>query len=321
MYPTASRRQAPLRLLALILAATLAGLASGQETCDGRLIDHAMGTTCVPEKPERVVVLDTGELDSALALGVVPVGAVTAFANGGFPSYLEGRTDGIAVVGTIAEPNLEAILALDPDLILSSKLRHESIYRQLSGIAPTVFTEAVGVVWKENLLANGEALGLREGAERLLADYDQRLATLRSDLDELPSVSIVRFLPGQVRIYLAESFIGTIIEDAGLPRPPAQRADGFALFVDKEGIALMDADVMFVTTYGPEEDTSVAEFGDDPLWRTLDVVRRGDVHSVPDAYWMLGIGPLAADLVINDLFSYLTDSGHAGGSAAGNGSR
>jgi iron complex transport system substrate-binding protein len=294
-----------LPLLALLLGG--AGMAQGGD-CDGRLVDHAMGTTCVPESPRRVVVLDTGELDSALALGVTPVGAVTAFANGGFPSYLEGRTDGITVVGTIAEPNLEAILALDPDLILSSKLRHEAIYQELSRIAPTVFTEAVGVVWKENLLANGEALGLAEEAAGLLAAYDVRLAELRAELDELPTVSIVRFLPGQVRIYLAESFIGTIIEDAGLPRPPAQQADGFALYVDKEGIALMDADVMFVTTYGPAADTAIAEFENDPLWRSLDVVHRGDVHAVPDSYWMLGIGPVAANLVIDDLFSYLTEA-------------
>ncbi|HEX7005368.1 MAG TPA: iron-siderophore ABC transporter substrate-binding protein [Trueperaceae bacterium] len=293
-------------LLVVTLFATLCG-AAAQSACDGRLIDHAMGTTCVPKNPERVVVLDTGELDSALALGVKPVGAVHAI--GGFPSYLGDRTDGIAVVGTIQEPNLEAILALDPDLILSSKTRHEAIYEQLSAIAPTVFTETVGVVWKENLLANGEALGLREEAEQLLADYEARLAELRSQLDELPTVSIVRFLPGQVRIYLSESFIGTIIEDAGLPRPPAQRVEDFALFVDREGIPLMDGDVMFVTHYGPVEDTPQAEFLDDPLWQSLDVVQEGNVYFVPDAYWMLGIGPIAANLVIDDLYQYLVDGG------------
>lgn len=303
----------PLRraLIALALLA-LAGAAFAQAdaaTCDGRLIEHAMGTSCVPLEPQRVVVLDTGELDSALALGVKPVGAVSAFADGGFPEYLGERTEGIELVGTIAEPNLEAILALHPDLILSSRLRHEAIYDQLSQIAPTVFTETVGVVWKENLLANGESLGKRDAAEALLAGYDARLAELRAALGELPTVSIVRFLPGQVRIYLSESFIGTIIEDAGLPRPVSQQAEEFALYVDREGIVLMDADVMFVTTYGPAEATGFEQFRNDPLWQALGVVREGEVHFVPDAYWMLGIGPIAADLVVDDLFTYLVEEG------------
>ncbi|MDP9352451.1 MAG: ABC transporter substrate-binding protein, partial [Chloroflexota bacterium] len=113
---------------------------------EGRTIEHAMGTAEVPANPQRVVALDTGELDAAMTLGVKPVGAVEAIPGEGFPSYLEG-TEGIENVGTIEQPNLEKIAALKPDLILSSKLRHEVIYPQLSKIAPTVFAETVGVVW------------------------------------------------------------------------------------------------------------------------------------------------------------------------------
>jgi iron complex transport system substrate-binding protein len=297
----------PLMTLVLFTLVSTAFAQPDAATCDGRLVEHAMGITCVPLQPQRVVVLDTGELDSSLALGVVPVGAVSAFAAGSFPEYLGDRTGGIALVGTIAEPNLEAILALHPDLILSSRLRHEAIYDQLSKIAPTVLTETVGVVWKQNLLSNGESLGKLAEAEALLADYDARLADLRAALGDLPTVSVVRFLPGQVRIYLSESFIGTIISDAGLPRPTAQQAKEFALYVDREGIALMDADVMFVTSYGPAEATSLEQFRQDPLWQALRVVREGNVHFVPDAYWMLGIGPIAANMVVDDLFTYLVD--------------
>ena len=78
--------------LILTLSALLFATAQAQN-CTGRLIQHAMGETCVPKDIKRLVVLDTGELDSALALGVKPVGAVQAI--GGFPSYLKDRTDGI----------------------------------------------------------------------------------------------------------------------------------------------------------------------------------------------------------------------------------
>ena len=271
-----------------------------------RAVDHAMGQTCVPQEPQRVVVLDTGELDSVLALGVKPVGAVSAFATGELPSYLGERTAGIEVVGTIAEPNLEAILALEPDLILSSKRRHEALYDELSAIAPTVFAEAVGVVWKENFLLNAEALNRRAEAEAMLAEYRGRLEELRASLgDTPPTISMVRFVPGEVRIYLKASFIGTILEDAGLPRPPAQDVDDFALFVGKEGIPQMDGDVIFVTTYGPAEETDYASFINDPLFQSLPAVQNGQMYEVPDAYWMLGIGILAANMVVDDLYTYL----------------
>src|SRR5687768_2031480 len=71
-------------------AAPAAQPASVAEGCEPgfRPVEHAMGHSCVPEAPQRVVVLDTGELDSALAVGVKPVGAVSAFADGELPSYL-----------------------------------------------------------------------------------------------------------------------------------------------------------------------------------------------------------------------------------------
>lgn len=117
-----------------------------------RIVEHAMGATEVPAEPQRVVVLDTGELDSATALDVAPVGGVTALPGLPILEYLQTAAASMEVVGTIEEPDLEAVAALEPDLILSSELRHEKIYDELSQIAPTVFTETVGVTWKENFL-------------------------------------------------------------------------------------------------------------------------------------------------------------------------
>jgi len=116
-----------------------------------RTIAHAIGSTEVPAAPERVVVLDTPQLDAVVALGATPVGAVRTDISSELPSWI-GDVDDIAEVGTIQKPNLEAIAALRPDLILSSTLRHEDLY-ELAAIAPTVFAETVAEGWKENLVA------------------------------------------------------------------------------------------------------------------------------------------------------------------------
>jgi len=280
---------------------------------DTRVVRHAMGTTEVAARPERVVVLDDGPLNTALALGITPVGAAAAFPDGAFPAYLSDRTEGITVVGTIEQPNLEAIARLDPHLILGSKVRHETVYPELSAIAPTVFTERVGDTWKEDLLLHAEAMGRRGDGERLLADYEARLAAFREAMgDRLAEteVSVVRFLPDEVRIYQKASFSGTILDDAGLPRPEAQDVDDFAIIgASKELIGLVDGDVLFVTVWGPPEETPLGEFQDDPLWASLDAVEAGRVYVVPDEYWMVGTGILAAHRVIDDLERYLLAEG------------
>ena len=288
------------------------GGGDGQQGGSGeaRTVEHAMGETEIKGTPKRVVVLDTGELDSAMSLGVKPVGAVEAVEGLGLPSYLEG-TSGIENVGTIEEPNPEKIATLEPDLILSSKLRHEPIYDQLSQIAPTVFTETTGVTWKENFGKHAEAMNLEAEAKKVVAGYEDRIEQFGSEMgDRLgeTEVSVVRFLPGETRIYQKESFVGTVLEDAGLPRPPSQDVDEFALLgVSEEQIPKMDGDAVFVTVYGTPEDSTEERITSDPLWQKLEAVRQDRVYEVSDDLWMLGIGPTAAVGVVDDLEKYLVE--------------
>ncbi len=126
-----------------------------------------------------------GQFDSVMTLGVKPVGAVEAIEGAGYPKYLEG-TEGIENVGSIEQPNLEKIASLDPDLILSSELRHEAVYEQLSEIAPTVFTETTGVTWKENFKVHAEALGRTEEAGIVKKEYQARVDEFRRAMGENP---------------------------------------------------------------------------------------------------------------------------------------
>lgn len=297
--------------VALALAACGgAGGGDGDASAQTRTVEHAMGEAKVEGTPKRVVVLDTGELDSAMSLGVTPVGAVEAVEGLGLPSYLEG-TGEIENVGTIEEPNLEKIATLEPDLILSSKLRHEQIYDQLGQIAPTVFTETTGVTWKENFEKHAEAMNRSDQAKKVMAGYEDRIGRFKNALgDRLgeTEVSVVRFLPGETRIYQKESFIGTVLEDAGLPRPPSQDVDEFALLnVSEEQIPKMGGDAVFVTVYGAPEDSTEEKITSDPLWQKLEAVRQDRVYEVSDDLWMLGIGPTAANGVLDDLEKHLAE--------------
>jgi iron complex transport system substrate-binding protein len=271
-------------------------------TSGERLIKHAKGETKVPANPQRVVVLDSGELDTVLTLGVKPVGAVTDAEGGEFQAYLKDKTDGITKVGTISQPNLEKIASLKPDLILSSKIRHDAIYTQLSQIAPTVFAETVGVAWKENFMLDAEALN--KTAE---AAYDQRMTEFKAKLGSKLAntrVSIVRVLSDRYRLMMNASFIGTVLKDAGLPRVASQDQNKFTEEVNLERVADMDGDVIFITRYRNDE-AHYKELINSPLWQNLSAVKANKVYEVPDDIWMLAIGMTGANLVIDDLYKYL----------------
>ncbi|MFH5821321.1 ABC transporter substrate-binding protein [Georgenia sp. AZ-5] len=303
-------------LAVLVAAGSVASCGAGAaapeattESAETRTVEHAMGATEVPADVERVVVLDTGELDAVVSLGVTPVGAVTTDVSTSLVSYLGDELSETEPVGTIGEPNLEMIASLDPDLILSNTVRHEDLYDEFSEIAPTVFAGDVGDTWKETLRLTGDALGQRERADQLIADYEARAAEVGESVSggdpASVEVSVVRFLPDQIRLYGEASFIGTVLADAGFARPASQQVQDTFVEVSPEQISQADGDVLFTSTYGAPEDTAVAEVTGGELWNRLGAVQAGNAHEVSDDTWMLGIGVTAANLVLDDIENIL----------------
>lgn len=285
-------------------------------------VEHAMGTTEVECAPDRVVTLGQGQTDSTLALGVTPVGVVEPWTDE-FYDYLPDEVEQATVVGTELEPDLEAIAALQPDVILGSKLRHEAFYEQLSQIAPTVFSETIGVTWKENVSLWAEALCRPEEGERILADYEQRAADLEAALEDAgradTQVSMVRFMPDQVRIYLT-GFPGSVMRDAGLDRPAAQQVEDWTnspqlIEISEERIPEMDGDVIFVmvsdewygSRNGQDVDETMERWTSTDLWQRLSAVQAGAVHQVNESHWNLGGGIGAANAMLADLEAYFLD--------------
>lgn len=273
-----------------------------------RTIATAEGDVTIPKRPERVVVLDTAELDSVTLLGITPVGAIPPHLSDGdaFPAYLKDKLHGTVEVGTSAEPKLDLIASLRPDLILSNKVRHEKIYDQLSKIAPTVLTETTGFPWKANLVLHAKALGKEKEAEAALAGYEARARKVGAEIiaangGKPPTVSVTRFMAGKIRMYQKANFSGVILADLGMARPPSQNADEFDNEISPELVDQADADVLFVTTAISPEKTQKQAVEGSPLWTSLTAVRSGRVFEVADEVWMSGIGVQAAHLVLDDL--------------------
>ncbi|PTX60759.1 iron complex transport system substrate-binding protein [Melghirimyces profundicolus] len=292
--------------------ASTGGSASGDQEANNektRVIQHAMGETKIKGTPERVVVLTNDGVDNALALGIKPVGAVKSWIGDPWYDFIKDDMKGVEVVGEEVQPNLEKIAALKPDLILGSKVRHEKIYDKLSAIAPTVYSETVGHVWKDNFKLYAKALNKEEKADQLLKEWDQKIADFQEKMgDKLDTkVSIIRFLPGLVRIH-HNGFPDAIVKEAGLKRPKSQIKEEHSSEVTEERIPEMDGDVMFVLTMeeGDGKATKLKEeWMNKPLFKKLDVVKEGKVYEVNDVYWNLSGGIQGANKMLDDLEKHL----------------
>ncbi|MEO3972554.1 iron-siderophore ABC transporter substrate-binding protein [Streptomyces sp. CAU 1734] len=287
----------------------------GGDKAGVRTVKTAMGDVKVPAEPKRVVVLDTAELDSVITLGVKPVGATTSDTPSGFPEHLPAdKVEGVKLVGDMSAPNMEAIAALKPDLILTSKLRHGDKYNELKAITATVMTEETGLPWKENFRVHATALNKEAEADKAVADYTAKVAEVTAALGGKEKaagieVNMVRFVEGaDIRLYGKENYIGTILKDVGLGRPAITDTaeDGFMLNLSPEKMDQAEADVIFHSTIGDPKKAKATEVLGGSLWKNLGAVKAGKVHAVKDTLWIQGIGYTAANLILDELRTALT---------------
>ncbi len=275
-----------------------------------RTIKHAMGETTLASVPKRVVVLFNGMVDISLTLGVKPVGAVESWVQTPWYHYLRADMTGVKNLGSELQPNLEAIVALKPDLIIGAKFRHEKIYGQLSKIAPTIYVDQL-FEWKENMAVAAQALNKEDRNDAFMADWNKRVADFKSKISGRTDteVSLVRFYDDNTaRIYVT-GFAGSILQELGLSRPKSQQSKD-KVFVDldsQEQIPLIDGDVIFDITSsnnGGDEFKTQEAWQKNPLWTNLKGVKNGKYYKVNDITWNMSGGATAAKMMLDDLFFY-----------------
>ncbi|WP_276044461.1 iron-siderophore ABC transporter substrate-binding protein [Mycobacterium cookii] len=269
-------------------------------------------TVQVPDDPQRIVVLSGDQLDALCALGLQSriVGAALPDGSPDQPSYLGTIVHKLPGVGTRRSPDLAAIKAAKPDLILGSQALTPTLYSALAGIAPTVFTGAPGAAWQDNLRGVGEATARGDAVGGLVDGFTAKAHDDGATHDAAHyQASIVQFTENSVRVYGSDNFPASVLATVGVDRPAAQR------FTDKPYIAVAssdadlahadfsaaDADLVYVSfDSAAAKDRASSLFDSDP-WRRLSAVRDNRVFVVNNEIWQTGCGLIAARGIIDDL--------------------
>ncbi|PZF57772.1 iron-siderophore ABC transporter substrate-binding protein [Curtobacterium sp. MCSS17_008] len=254
-------------------------------------IETALGTTEIPSQPKRVVALGWGDAETALELGVQPVGASDwlAFGGDGVGPWLEDAyTEEPTIIQTL-EPSYEQILKLEPDLILDTKSSGDKDrYAKLSAIAPTVAVPKGG----ENYLTTTEqqvdlvsrALGKESEGKQLLSDLDDAYAAARDAHPEFDGKTAVvgSYTADGFGAYASKDSRSTFMQQLGFTIPEAvdqQAGDAFSVSLSQENLDLLDADLTVVLPI--YVDASKAE--SDPLFQKVPSVQAGHSIVVDDA--------------------------------------
>lgn len=221
------------------------------------VIEHKYGTITIPSPPARVVSVGYSEHDVLLALGVIPVGVRDWYGDQPYATWPWAQDelgDGTPQIIGAGELDIEAIVALNPDLIVGvgSGMTADE-YALLSRIAPTLAQSAeyleYGTPWDEETLLIGRALGRDEQAAEIVASLRARMEQAKTDNPAFVGASgAVAFVFRNERgAFSSQDSRSRILQQLGFVVPARYdqiAGDSFYLTISDELIELLDTDVV-----------------------------------------------------------------------------
>ncbi|MHA7664700.1 iron-siderophore ABC transporter substrate-binding protein [Mycolicibacterium sp. HS_4_1] len=277
-----------------------------------RQVQHAAGATDVKADPQRIVVLSGTALDALCALGLQSrvVAAATPTDSSGQTSYLGTVIHNVPGTGTRSAPDMAAIKAANPDLIIGSQASATSdTYGALSAIAPTVLTGASGAAWQDDLRMVGAATGRGAAAGALVDGFNADATKVGGQNDASHfQVSVVQLTEGAMRVWGANNFPGSVLARIGADRPAPQRFTDkpyHEIDISKLGpgtdFSSADGDIVYLSFDSPAAKDRAAALLDSPAWKKLAATRDNRVFVVNNEVWQTGEGIVAARGMLDDL--------------------
>ncbi|MHA6480418.1 ABC transporter substrate-binding protein [Paenibacillus sp. strain BS8-2] len=257
-----------------------------------RSITHLQGTSEIPAKIERIVVLSAAYIDHLLAIGEKPVGVNVEVRYGGdYLPYLADQLEGVATVGSADSPNLEAIVQLDPEVILIESRTAETTYEELNKIAPTIVLGSEWLDyekdWTNDLMTIAGMYDKTDVAERAVSELQSKVTEVKAKVEGLADkqLAYLRVRKDIVQIYAQEGHPTNVFlyqelgfEPAALT-PKEQRAD-----LSLESLPELDADRL-VLEVDPNGGDYLKQIEETSLWSNLPAVQNGKLYET-DSFWL-----------------------------------
>lgn len=271
-----------------------------------RRVAHGQGESAVPANPQRTVVFDIAALDMLDALGV---GQIAGVPGSSFPQYLAKYGEArYPKLGTLFEPNYEAVNAVRPDLIIVGG-RSAAKYNDLARIAPTIGLHAGDEQYLARVIGNTEMLagifGREEQAKSLVARLRQSAEALKQVTPGRGRGLIVLTTGTRMSAYGPRSRFGIIHGDLGvLAAAPNLNVSLHGQAIGSEFILQTNPDWLFVI----DRDAAIGRGGaarrmlDNPLVRQTSAWQKNQVVYLSPSNWYVATGGIqSSQLMVEEV--------------------
>lgn len=260
-------------------------------------VQDEQGSFTLEKTPQRIVVLELSFADALAAVNVSPVGIADDNDPSRILSDVSAHFTTWQSVGTRAQPSLEAISALKPDLIIADSSRHAGIYKALQAIAPVLLLKSRNETYAENLQSAaiiGKVVGKENEMRQRLALHHQRMQTFATQLPKGANVVFGTSREQQFNLHSRDSYTGSVLTALGLTLPAAVN-DAPMTAVGLEQLLAINPEWLIVAHY--RQQSIVRTWQQDPLWQVMQAAQKQQIAQVDSNTWARMRGIFAAERI------------------------
>ncbi|MBP2622690.1 siderophore ABC transporter substrate-binding protein [Streptococcus oricebi] len=280
------------------------------KTADKVTIKDSQGDTQVPSNPKKIVVFDLGALDTIRNLGKVD--SIAGMPTETVPAYLKDLPKSIKNVGTMKEPDLDAIEELQPDLIIASPRTAEYLSK-FKEITPTIlFKSSEKDYWgstKTNILSLASLFGddAKKKAQSELDSLDKEIETVASANEKSDKKALTLMLnEGSMSAFGAKSRFSFLYDSLKFKAPDVKIEDSkHGQEISFEGVKEINPDLIFVVNrtlaIGGDNSSNEGILDNALIQETQAAKDKKIVNLTSDLWYLSGGGLESTKLMIQDV--------------------
>jgi iron complex transport system substrate-binding protein len=265
------------------------------------IVDDAKRSVNIPVSPQRIVVLNSSNMEMLYAVGGKAVGRPEST---GMPVYLLNKVKHLPSVGETPNPSVEKIVSLNPDLVIGVNVSfHHQIIPPLQRAGIPLLLLSINNYQDilSKLRIYGEITGNQKKAEAVIKAIEKRVNEIKNTINRIsqkksPKIVILWGSTQSFNMALPNSFVGNIIEMLGGDNiaagiKPLNTMPQYAA-LSPEFVFSKDPDVMLVITHGYDDKVKEKlkrEIMNHPAWKEMRAVKEDKIYILP--YELFGVNP------------------------------
>lgn len=240
----------------------------------------------------RIASMSIHLTNNLLALGITPAGSVIGGDVKDFLPHVKDRLQNTRKLGVVTDPDMEAVLELQPDHIFLDKKYSGTDVAKFEKIAPTEVFDLDEGTWRDQLKKIAAMVNRQAQADTFLKDYDAQTERVKKLIHAKigdGTVMAVRVTAKEVRVMGMKRPVGPLLyQDLGLkPAKGVEKINKAYQVVSQEVLPDYDADaILVIISKGADAQKVYKQLEGNAVWQGLKAVKQGHVYMLDGQSWL-----------------------------------